>query len=404
MASFEYQAVNEHGHNKQGLLECDTPAAARQLLRQQGLTPLTVTVLTKVKTTQQTNHRLRLKTKDLSLFFRHLATLISASIPLADALATITEQTTKAPHKQLMSGLRSYVNEGHSLAGSMAHYPHAFGQLYRAAIDAGEQTGKLETILQFLADYSEKQEKIGQKIKQAMIYPSLMITVSILIVTFLLIYVVPKIVDVFNQTGQHLPGITLFLIHLSAGIKHYGGLIVIVIILSVILFKQGLKRAAFQKKVHQFLLRLPIIGQLIRLSETSRFERTLGILLQAGVDVITAINNASQIIRCIPIHQQLSLAAKKISEGEHMNRALKDTGYFPLMSIHLIHSGENSGQLAQMLLRAADNQDDDINQTVETGLTLFEPILILLMGSVVLFIVLAILMPIFSLDQIAGLS
>lgn len=404
MPNFDYEASDSKGKLKRGMIEADSLRLARVKLREQHLIPLTLNPCKAKQQAAQLVNRQRLNRKSLSVFFRHLATLLAASLPLAEALASIAAQTVNKAQQRLFIQLKQHVNEGLSFAQALRLYPNAFGQLYCAAIHAGEQTGKLATILDFLADYSEKQYKINQKIKQALIYPSLMITISIGIVGFLLAYVVPKIVDVFSQTGQALPKLTVFLLNLSSGLQHYGLAILTVLVILFVLFKRALRGSRLRYQFDTFLLKIPLLKQFLRMTETARFLRTLGILQKAGVEILTALQSARAVLKLLPMQQRLKQAEQQVREGVALHRALQDTHDFPLMSLHLLHSGENSGQLDDMLIRAANNQEDEINQMINTGLSLFEPLLILIMGGVVLFIVLAVLLPIFSLDQIAGLS
>jgi general secretion pathway protein F len=242
-----------------------------------------------------------------------------------------------------------------------------------------------------------------QKIQNAMVYPSLMILVSFGIVGFLLEYVVPKMVAVYADTGQELPGITQLLISISSGIKNFGIYIVLATGVGIFFLMRTLKNnLAFREKFHRNFLRLPILGSATKVINTARFSRTFAILSSAGVSVLEAMGIAAELITNIPIRKAVTEATERIREGANIHLALRQTRYFPPMSIHLIASGEASGQLEPMLERAANNQDNDIKQLIETSLTLFEPAIILFMGAIVLFIVLAILLPIFQLDQLSG--
>ena len=292
--------------------------------------------------------------------------------------------------------------EGYSLAKGLSTFPKAFSPLYCATVAAGEQTGHLDAVLERLAEYAEKQQHMKRKVQQALIYPCIMIGVSLFIVTFLLIYVVPKMIAVFNTMNQALPGITLFLIGVSSFIHHYGLIVLVVLILLGVFWHYLLKRERIRIRYHQFLLKIPGIKHLITIANTARFIHTLGVLLTAGVSVIEALRISSHLVTNIPMRTAIEAASKNIKEGANIYLALKKTDYFQPMSLHLIASGEASGQLEKMLGRAAQNQDEELEQIINTLLTLFEPLMILVMGVIVLFIVLAILLPIFSLDQMGG--
>jgi general secretion pathway protein F len=405
MPAFQYTAINNKGAQQKGIIEADSAKQARQLLREKQLTPLNVQ-LAQQKTTLLTTKSFRrqsLNSKELALITRQLATLLSAGLPLEEVLAAVAEQTEKQNGKSLILSVRSKVLEGHALASALGNYPHAFSALYCSTVAAGEKSGHLDVVLQRLADYTEQQFQMKQKIQNALIYPSIMILVAIGIVGFLLEYVVPKMISVYSNIGQTLPTLTRILIAISSGIKSYGLIILLVIILLVFFLRYRMKNNIhFRDKVHHILLRLPIIGNAIKTTNTARFSRTFAILSSAGVAVIEAMMISSALITNLPIRNSVENAAKKVKEGANIHLALKQTKYFPAMSIHLIASGEASGQLENMLERAANNQDGDITRLIDTTLALFEPAIILVMGFIVLFIVLAVLLPIFQLDQFTG--
>jgi len=404
MPAFHYNAVNNKGVKQTGVIEAESEKNARQLLREKGLTPL------EVKHTQQKNRlnkssfsKPSVTSKELALMTRQLATLLAAGLPVEEVLAAVAEQTEKPRSKGLILAVRSKVLEGYSLAAGLREFPDAFSDLYCSTVAAGEKSGHLDIVLQRLADYTEQQFNMRQKIQQALIYPSIMIIVAICIVGFLLEYVVPKMVSVYSNIGQTLPGMTQVLLAISAGVTRFGIYILIVIVIALFFFKRTMKHnIAFREKMHRIYLRLPIIGNAIKVTNTARFSRTFAILSSAGVSVLEAMTIASKLIINLPIRYSVEEAVNRVREGANIHLALKQTGYFPPMSIHLIASGEASGQLENMLERAANNQDGEITRLIETSLALFEPAIILVMGAVVLFIVLAILLPIFQLDQFTG--
>lgn len=407
MPAYTYRAITAQGDEKQGILEADTERQLRQQLRQQGLLPLQLALVTEKAAVNKIlalpTRRQRLPINDLALLTRQLATLLAAGLPIAEALLAIAEQADKAKVKHLIMAVRGKVLEGHSLAAAMANFPSAFSNLYRATVAAGEQTGKLDAVLERLADYNEQQQIIQQKIQHALLYPSLMLVVALAIVSFLLMSVVPKIVGIFSNSGQALPILTQLLLNISGFVQQAGIYLIFILAGAIIYWRYLLRtRETLRYRAHLFLLRLPLLGRTIKIVNTARFARTLGILSSSGVDVLEAMRVSTQVISNLPIKQAVMEANTKVREGSSMHRALQQTNYFSPMSIHLIASGESSGQLEAMLSRVADNQDRAVLQLIETSLTLFEPLLILLMGAVVLFIVLAILLPIFSLDQMVG--
>jgi general secretion pathway protein F len=408
--AFHYSAIDSKGVKLKGIIEAETLKQARQFLRDKGLIPLEAqathskaTKFSAAKSLGNFNSNRKISSKELSLVTRQLATLLAAGLPIEAVLTAVSEQTEKPRTKGLILSVRGKILSGYSLANSMLDFPETFSALYCATVAAGEKSGHLDVVLQRLADFTEQQAGMRQKIQNAMIYPALMIFVSFGIVGFLLEYVVPKMVAVYDNTGQELPGMTQLLIALSNGIKHFGLVIVIALIGGVFAFKRQLKNnLAFREKFHRGILRLPVLGSAAKVINTARFSRTFAILSSAGVSVLEAMSISAQLITNIPIRKAVSEATDRIREGANIHLALRQTHYFPPMSIHLIASGEASGQLEPMLERAANNQDNDIKSLIETSLTLFEPAIILFMGAIVLFIVLAILLPIFQLDQLSG--
>lgn len=405
MTAFQYNAIDTKGGTQKGIIEADSPKEARRLLRDQGLTPLEI----KLAQQKMANFKIRafntssISTKELALMTRQLATLLAAGLPLEEVLTAVAEQTEKHRTKGLILSVRSKVLEGHSLAHALRDYPDAFSALYCSTVEAGEKSGHLDIVLQRLADYTEQQFHMRQKIQQALIYPSVMICVALGILGFLLEYVVPKMIAVYSNIGQALPTMTVILIAISTHLKSIGLYVLLALIVSVYLFRRSMKKnISFRTRIHQFLLRIPIIGNAIKVANTARFSRTFAILSSAGVPVLDAMSISSKLITNLPIRKAVEEAASRVREGANINLALKQTKYFPPMSIHLIASGETSGQLENMLERAANNQDAEISRLIETALALFEPAIILVMGAMVLFIVLAILLPIFQLDQFTG--
>ncbi len=404
MTAFHYIAINQKGEKQKGTLEADSAKAARQQLRDKHFTPIEVTLTQQKKMSRFKSFRKPgMTSKELALMTRQLATLLAAGLPIEEVLTTAAEQTEKSSTKGLILSVRGKVVEGHALASALREFPEAFSSLYCSTVAAGEKSGHLDKVLQRLADYTEQQFNMRRKIQNALIYPALMILVSIGIVGFLLEYVVPRMVSVYSNIGQTLPTMTTLLIAFSSSVKSYGIYFLLILIVTLFFVKRRLKSdIVFKAKFHSSILRLPIIGNAIKVINTARFSRTFAILSSSGVAVLEAMSISSQLITNLPIHYAVETASKRVREGANIHLALKQTGYFPPMSIHLIASGEASGQLENMLERAANNQDNEITSLIETTLTLFEPIIILVMGAIVLFIVLAVLLPIFQLDQFTG--
>ncbi len=410
MAVFHYVALDTNNKQRKGVIEGDNSKAARQKLREQGLMPLELTSAREQTERRQNawlfgKRKPALKIADLALATRQMATLIAAGLPVEEVLTAVAEQTEKPAIKGILMGVRARVLEGHTLAHGLREFPRAFPPLYCATIAAGEQSGHLDHILLQLADYIEKQQHIQQKIRQALIYPSLMIFISLGIVTFLLIYVVPQIVGVFDQTNAQLPVITQILLAISSSVQNYGIYAVIIITLLIYGIRRFFKNnPPALYRLHQLFLKIPVIGKNLKTINSARFLRTLGILFAATVPVLEAMRTANQLINLLPMREAVNQAIHRVQEGGSIHKALQQTHYFAPMSIHLIATGESSGQLETMLTKVADNQDAEVMRLIEYSLTLFEPLLIIIMGNIVLFIVLAILLPIFQLDVAVGQS
>ena len=397
MGAYQYQAINKSGNNAKGVIEADSERHARQLLREQNLIPTLVQTLKKSNISKNKD---KISVQDLALFTRQLATLLAAGIPVEESLRGVSEQTEKDKIKKLIIGVRAKVLEGYSLAQALAEYPSVFPELYCATVAAGDQTGKLFEILQKLADYTEGQQQIRQKIQQALIYPALMIIISTTIISFLLTFVVPKIIEVFTTSNQSLPNMTLVLISISSFVKSYGIYTLIIFTLIFLIFIKSLKKPNIRLIWHRTLLKIPIISYLIITINVSRYIHTFAILFAAGVNVLETMKVSASLVTNNVMKLAFETAASRVREGTSISIALKETGYINSMATHLIGSGEKSGEIAMMMERAAIYLDNDLKRLIDTALTLLEPLVILLMGGVVLFIVLATLLPIFSMEQL----
>ncbi|WP_313056415.1 type II secretion system inner membrane protein GspF, partial [Pseudomonas lopnurensis] len=325
-----------------------------------------------------------------------------AALPIEEALRAAAAQSGSAKIKSMLLAVRARVMEGHSLAAALREYPSAFPELYRATVAAGEHAGHLGLVLDQLADYTDQRQQSRQKIQLALLYPVILLVASLAIVVLLLGYVVPDVVKVFVNTGQELPALTRGLIASSDLVKDWGWLILLGGIGAVLAMRAALRDEAFRLRWHAFILRLPLIGRLSRATHTARFASTLAILTKSGVPLVEALSIAAAVIANRRIRERVVEAAQKVREGSSLTRALETTGEFPPMMLHMIASGEKSGELDQMLARTARNQENDLAAQVSLLVGLFEPFMLVFMGAVVLVIVLAILMPILSLNQLVG--
>ncbi len=397
MGAYQYAALKKSGQTARGVIEADSERHARQLIREQGLIP---TELQPIKTNASKKHKDSLQTAQLSLLTRQLATLLAAGVPVEESLRGLIAQSEHDKIRRVIIGVRSKVLEGYGLAQALSEYPLAFPYLYRATVAAGEHTGHLDLVLEKLANYTENQQIIRQKIQQAMIYPLLMVTVSLAIVMFLLTSVVPKIIEVFTNSGQSLPVMTRILIDLSHGVQAYGIYMLGVLLLGLLLFRRSLQHPPFKLRWHQMLLRLPLAAYLTRAVNVARYAHTFAILFSAGVSVLETMRVSASLIHNMAMRQAFDQATIHVREGTSISLALKETHFLSAMATHLIGSGEKSGQLAAMMEKAAAHLDHEVKHRLDIALGLLEPFVILMMGSVVLFIVLATLLPIFSMEQL----
>jgi general secretion pathway protein F len=400
MAAFEYQAIDGRGKQQKGVLEADSARQVRQQLRDKGWTPLAVEqTAQKQKKDSLFERQPSLSVPELALITRQLATLIQAGLPIDESLRALSEQTGKQRIKAMILAIRAKVLEGYTLAKALAEYPKAFPHLYRSTVSAGEHAGHLDGVLNRLADYTEARQAADQKIKLAAMYPVILTIVAIGIVVGLLTYVVPDIVDVFVKNGQELPGLTQFMLDLSHFITAWGMYTLVAIIVGIIAFGRALKSPAFRKRYHHFLLRVPGLRGFVKDANTARFGSTLAILTTSGVPLVDAMRIASQVVTNMPIQQSLTQATVTVSEGGSLHKALAETGYFPPIMLHMIASGENSGELDSMLARTAQQQETSLENTVSALVKIFEPVMLLVMGGIVATIVAAIMLPILELQK-----
>lgn len=403
MAAFEYKALNAKGKQKKGILEGDTARQVRQRLKEQGLMPIEV-VETKAKSKQTASSKFKyqagISTKDLSLLTRQLSTLVDAGMPLEECLRAVAEQSEKVKVRNMLVSVRSRVVEGYTLSESFSEYPHVFDNLFCSMISAGEKSGHLGTVLDRLAEYVENRQKMRAKLQQAMIYPVMLTLIAIAVIAFLLAAVVPKIVDQFVQMGQVLPLSTRILLAASEFVQNWGLIILLILIASTILIKSLLKKPQNRLAWDAFLLKVPVIGRVSKGLNTSRFARTLAICSSSAIPLLDGMRVATQVMGNSYFRQQVLQASDKVREGTSLRQALSQTQLFPPMMLHMIASGEQSGELEPMLTRAADNQDRDFESGVNLALGVFEPLLIVFMAGIVLFIVVATMMPILELNNL----
>lgn len=404
MGAFEYTAVDNAGRRQRGVQEADTLKHARQRLRERGLLPLQVGELqgdsdhTGKKGRRQS--RTSIGTAEVALITRQLATLARSGMPVVEALTAVAEQSEKRKVRNTVLAVRSRVMEGYAFADALNEFPGVFPEMYRATVAAGEQAGHLEAVLERLADYMEERKAAGQKIMLAFLYPLILVIVSLLVVVGLLTYVVPEITRVFETSGQTLPGITVLLINLSDGLREHGVVLGLGILAALFLARQLYRIEIVAETVQRQMLRLPVVGRLVRGHNTAQFTRTLSILSASGVPILDALRVSARVLSNLPMRKSVVAATAEVREGVSLSSALEKTRRFPVITLRLIGAGEAGGNLDTMLERAADAQDKELDAAVALLLGILEPLLILLMGGIVLFVVLATLLPIFDMNQL----
>jgi general secretion pathway protein F len=403
MGAFEYTALDAQGRERKGLIEGDTPKHVRQLLREKQLLPMDIVETAQQELKQSRRKRfLRrgLSSLDLAMLTRQLATLLRSGLPLEETLQAVAEQTEKPRVQRIVLGVRSKVVEGHPLADGLRDFLQAVPEIYRATVSAGEQSGKLDSVLERLSDYTESRQVMGQQVSNALVYPIVLLVLSFGIVSFLLAYVVPQVVAVFQSSNQELPIATKILIGMSDGIRHYWFYGLIVVGAVVWGFMRWLKGAEARLKFDRFLLRLPVVGKLIRGLNTGRFSRTFSILTASAVPVLEALRISAEVVTNMPMKRAVEEAALRVREGAPIGRSLAARKLFPPMMIHLISSGESSGELEKMLERAATNQEREMDGLLSNMTNLLGPLMVVFMGGIVMFIVIALLLPIFQLNDL----
>lgn len=405
MAAFEYKALNAKGKSQKGVMEGDNARQVRSRLKEQGLVPIEV-VATRAKqqANSQTNDALTFKrgisTPDLALITRQLSTLVQSGMPLEECLRAVSEQAEKPRIRVMLMAVRAKVVEGHTLADGLSDYPHIFDELFRSMVAAGEKSGHLDGVLERLADYAENRQKMRSKLQQALIYPVVLVVFAVAIVAFLLASVVPKIVGQFVQMGQELPLSTRLLISASEFVQHWWLYLAIGFVALVYLSRYALSKASIRLNWDRNVIAMPVIGKISRGLNTARFARTLSICTSSAIPILEGMRVAVDVMSNQYVKQQVLLASDRVREGASLRKSLEQTKLFPPMMLHMIASGEQSGELESMLTRAADNQDANFESLVNISLGIFTPLMIAVLAGLVLFIVMATMMPILEMNNL----
>ena len=402
MTAYRYRALNQQGKLVKGFLEGDSERQVRGQLRSRSLRPVEVVEANRPAANSVTwRPRLfqpRISAGDLAMLTRQLSTLVLSNLPLDEALQATAQQSRSARIKGMLLQVRSRVSEGYTLAYAMGEFPQVFNDMYRAMVAAGEHSGHLGPVLEQLADYTEQRQYTSQKLKMAMIYPFILMGVAIAVVVALMVFVVPELVGIFAHSSRELPVLTRGLIATSDFLRDWGLWLLLGIAALVVLIRRVLRNENRRRKWHRLQLKIPGWSRLITAVDTARFASTLSILMASGVPLLDALRIAGQVLTNLVLREDSKAVAELVQEGSSLNRALQQSGRFPPMMVHMVASGEASGELETMLARSADNQERELEMTLGTMMALFEPLMVVVMGGMVLLIVLAILLPIFDLN------
>ena len=402
MGAYKYKALNAEGKLVKGVQEADSERQLRVQLRAQQLRPVEVSAAG-TRAANEAAPRLQLfrpamSAGELALVTRQLATLVASALPLDECLQAAAEQTRKAKVKTILLQVRSKVAEGYTLANGMSQFPQAFGDMYRAMVHAGEQAGQLAPVLEQLADYTENRQHTAQKLQMALIYPFVLMAVAVAVVTALMVFVVPELVGIFAHTKKALPPLTVALIATSDFLRAWGAVLLVAMVAVFFGARYLLRNPGRQFLWHRFLLRIPGVGGVLIGMDTARFSSTLSILMASGVPLLDALRIAESVMGNRELRASATTVALRVQEGSSLNKALSQEPVFPPMMVHMVASGETSGELEVMLSRSAANQERELEMQLGTVMGLFEPLMVVVMGGLVLLIVLAILLPIFDLN------
>ena len=404
MPIFKYRSATVSGKQETGLLTSENKRLAKNELKSRGLTILVIEEIDRQeKQTSKFRNSLfspGLYFNELVLITRQLASLLDASLPLEQALSALIEQTDRKYTKKTLESIRSDISSGLSLSQALANHKKDFSETYRGLVSSGENIGKLSGVLDKLANYLERRQSLVSKVRLAFTYPAIVSIIALLVVVFLLTYVVPKVVSVFAQTQQELPGLTKLMLQFSELSRQWGVLFLSLCACLFIIFRYLLRFPAFKFKWHALLLNTPGLGKFEKSLNSARFTSTLAISADAGVPVLDALNSSKKTISNSVMKSEISEISESVREGTSLSRALTDYKNFSPLLSHMIKSGEFTGTLPEMLNRAAKTQEDDLERRTLFLASMLEPALILIMGGFVLLIVLAVLMPIIEINSL----
>jgi len=406
MPVFEYSALNTKGKAVAGVIDAESAVAVRQKLRAAKVFPVSIKEADNAAAKKDTGTFeisrpfSRISLSEISLMTRQLATLVGAGFPLVTALDTLIPQTKSHSFKKLLTQIKDAIVEGSSFAGAISQYPGTFSSLYINMVHAGETSGALEIVLDRLADITEKQQALIIRIRSALAYPALMTAIGVIVLILLLTYIVPSITGVFSEMNQVLPAPTRLLIVVSNLFKSYGWVLLIAAGVAIPVFRSITKTTRGKYLWDKLLLSLPLTGPLARKLAVARFARTLGSLLENGVSMLPALEIVKNIVANTLISNAIESAARGVGKGQGLYQALSTSNAFPGLALQMIQVGEQSGELERMLSKIADVFENEVTSSVVSMTSLLEPVMILVMGVIVGFIVLSICLPIFEMNQL----
>lgn len=418
MAQFYYIALDASGKKKKGVIDTDNIKQARKKIKEMGLFPVELSesqdsfsekIISSISSSDEKKKSFsfslfkpRINNASLCLITRQISTLVSSSITIEETLRAVAKQCETPSHGEILLAVREHVCEGLPLSDSMKKFPSVFDDLYTSMVAAGEKSGQLDRVLERLADYTEQKQEIKGKVIQAMVYPVILTIVAISVIGLLLSSVVPKVVEQFIHMKATLPKSTQILIFISDMVKEYGVFLVILLALLCFIFSIAYKKESVKTKVHAYILKMPVIGKVSRSLNTARYAQTLSILHASAVPLLEAMRVSGDTLSNVVAKNKLAEATEKVREGKSLSRSLMETELFTPMMLHMISSGEKSGELENMLARASANQTNDFKRNISIAISVFEPLLIVLMAGVVLFIVVSILQPLMQMNSMVG--
>jgi general secretion pathway protein F len=405
MPVYSYVGLSPDGKNVTGVIDADSPRAARLKLRRTGVFPTSLSESRQAESTPRASRSLsklfeRVGPQELAVMTRQLSTLVSAGLPLVDCLSALIDQVDSERLKSMLTQTRERVNEGTSLADALAEHPRVYSDLYVNMVRAGEASGALDVVLLRLADYTESTARLRSKLRSALTYPAVMLIIGSAILFFLLSYVVPKITRIFVESKQVLPLPTRVLMAFSGMLSTWWPLFLVVLAIAALAFRYYVRTEAGRQRYDRLVLRVPVFGKLLQKIAVARFSRTLSTLLRSGIGLLPSLDIVKNIVDNRVLYDATEAARDAIREGQSIAPPLKKSGIFPPLMIHMIAVGEKSGQLEEMLFKTAETYESEVDSTIATLTTLLEPVMIVFMGGMVTFIVLSILLPIFQMSQL----